>query len=181
MKRIITFVVGLIVTLSFQSCTVGNFVKKGFEDFTTYFNIYYNANRLFNEAESELLKQQKDIFTTKVIAPGGNITNKFVQVIEKCSKILQFHQNSSFVDDALMMIGKSYYYQREYPSAIRKFSELITNFPNSKYYLEAQLWIARSYAQTVEIDRALRLLNEVYLQAKDRKNREIMSDASSKF
>lgn len=178
MKRIITFVVGLIVTLSFQSCTVGNFVKKGFEDFTTYFNIYYNANRLFNEAESELLKQQKDIFTTKVIAPGGNITNKFVQVIEKCSKILQFHQNSSFVDDALMMIGKSYYYQREYPSAIRKFSELITNFPNSKYYLEAQLWIARSYAQTVEIDRALRLLNEVYLQAKDRKNREIMSDAS---
>lgn len=178
MKRIITFVIGFIVILSFQSCTVGNFVKKGFEDFTTYFNIYYNANRLFNEAESEFLKQQKDIFTTKVIAPGGNITNKFVQVIEKCSKILQFHQNSSFVDDALMMIGKSYYYQREYPSAIRKFSELITNFPNSKYYLEAQLWIARSYAQTVEIDRALRLLNEVYLQAKDRKNREIMSDAS---
>ncbi len=172
MKKIISFLLGLIVLITFNSCSKGNFFIRSFEDFTTYFNIYYNASRIFSEAEEELLKQQKDLFTTKVIAPGGNVTNKFVQVIEKCSKILQYHQNSSLIDDALFMIGKSYYYQREYPSAIRKFTELITNFPESDYYLESKFWIAKSYAQTVEIDRSLRLLNDIYLEAKEAENKK---------
>lgn len=175
MNRLKSFLPIFLLSLFFSSCAVTDFLKKGFENFTTYFNIYYNANKIFSEAEQELLKQQKDIFTTKVIAPSGNVTNKLVQVIEKCSKILQYHQNSSLVDDALFMIGKAYYYQREYPSAIRKFSELLATFPDSKYALEAKLWIARSYAQTIETDRALKLLNEIYLEAKDQEEEEVMS------
>lgn len=177
MRRIIFPLLILLSSLSFNSCSIGKFIKSGYENFTTYFNIYYNASRIFNEAEEELLKQQKDLFTTKVIAPGGNVTNKFVQVIEKCSKILQYHSNSSLVDDALFIIGKSYFYQREYPSAIRKFTELITNFPESDYYLESKLWIARAYAQTIEVERALRLLNDVYSEARERKDRNVMSNA----
>ncbi|MCR4416550.1 MAG: tetratricopeptide repeat protein [Ignavibacteria bacterium] len=175
MNRLKSFLPIFLLSLFFSSCAVTDFLKKGFENFTTYFNIYYNANKIFSEAEEELLKQQKDIFTTKVITPSGNVTNKLVQVIEKCSKILQYHQNSSLVDDALFMIGKAYYYQREYPSAIRKFSELLATFPDSKYALEAKLWIARSYAQTIETDRALKLLNEIYLEAKDQEEEEVMS------
>lgn len=175
MNRLKSFLPIFLLSLFFSSCAVTDFLKKGFENFTTYFNIYYNANKIFSEAEQELLKQQKDIFTTKIITPSGNVTNKLVQVIEKCSKILQYHQNSSLVDDALFMIGKAYYYQREYPSAIRKFSELLATFPDSKYALEAKLWIARSYAQTIETDRALKLLNEIYLEAKDQEEEEVMS------
>lgn len=177
MKKITLFLLSLTIILTLQSCIVGNFFKKGYENFTTYFNIYYNASKIFQEAEDELLKQQKDLFTTKVVPPGGNVTNKFVQVIEKCSKILQYHSNSSLVDEALFMIGKSYYYQKEYPSAIRKFTELITNFPESDYYLDSKLWIARSYAQTIEVDRSLKLLNDVYLEAKGSKNKRVMSGA----
>lgn len=177
MKKIKIILPLIFLSIVFSSCAVTNFVKKGFEDFTTYFNIYYNANRIFTEAEEELLKQQKDIFTTKTIAPIGTVTNKLIQVIEKCSKILQYHQNSSLVDDALFMIGKAYYYQREFPSAIRKFSELLATFPDSKYSLESKLWIARSYAQTVEVDRALKLLNDIYLEAKDEKNSKVMAGA----
>ena len=165
----------IFVSIFFSSCAVTNFIKKGFDDFTTYFNIYYNANKIFNEAEEELLKQQKDLFTTKVIAPSGTVTNKLIQVIEKCSKILQYHQNSSLVDDALFMIGKAYYYQREYPSAIRKFSELLATFPNSEHSLESKLWTARSYAQTIEVDRAFKLLNETYSEAKDARNKKVVS------
>lgn len=177
MRRIIFPLLILLSSLTFNACSVGKFIKSGYENFITYFNIYYNASRIFNEAEEELLKQQKDLFTTKVITPSGNITNKFVQVIEKCSKILQYHSNSAFVDDALFIIGKSYFYQKEYPSAIRKFTELITNFPESDYYLESKLWIARTYAQTIEVDRALRQLNDVYLEAGERKDRNVMSNA----
>jgi outer membrane protein assembly factor BamD (BamD/ComL family) len=177
MKKVKIILPLILLSIFLSSCAVTNYVKNGFENFTTYFNIYYNASKIFKEAEEEILKQQKDLFTTKVIAPSGNATNKLVQVIEKCSKILQYHQNSSLVDDALFMIGKAYYYQREFPSAIRKFSELLATFPDSKYSLEAKLWIARSYAQTIEVDRSLKLLNDVYLEAKDAKNKKVMSNA----
>ncbi len=160
----------------FSSCSITNYLKKGYSNFTTYFNIYYNASRLFAEAENEILLQQKEIFTTRVIAPGGNVTNKLIQVIEKCSKILQYHSESSLIDDALFLIGKSYYYQREFPSAIRKFNELITNFPESPYFIESKLWIARSYAQTIEVDRALNLLNDLIIESREKKKRKILSE-----
>ena len=177
MKKNILLILFLIQLFILNSCSVTNYIKRGFENFTTYFNIYYNAAKIFDEAERELNLQQKDLFTTKVFTPGGNVTNKFVQVIEKCSKILQYHSNSSLVDDALFMIGKSYYYQKEYPSAIRKFTELITNFPESDYYLESKFWIARSYAQGIEFEKSLSLLNDVYLEAKNKKNKKVMSNS----
>lgn len=177
MKNKKLLIISLLFPILFGSCAVVNYAKLAFEDFNTYFNVYYNANRIFNEAEKELLAQQKDIFTTKVLAPPGNIVNKFVQVIEKCSRILQFHSNSSLVDNALFMIGKAYYYQREYPSAIRKFSELLATFPKSDYALQAKLWIAKSYAQTIETDRALILLNDIYNEAKEVGHNNTMADA----
>lgn len=167
MKKLSLIPIYFLLSLFLVSCGVTNFLGKGYENFTTYFNIYYNASKLFNEAEKEILKQQKDIFTDKPYQVPGNLTSKFVTVIEKCSKILQYHSKSSLIDDALFMIGKSYFYQKEYPSAIRKFTELVSNFPESPYYLESKLWIARSYANTVETDKALRLLNDIYQEAKD--------------
>ncbi len=167
MKKSIIILILILSLILNLSCGVTNFIAKGYENFTTYFNIYYNASKIFNEAEDEILKQQKDIFTDKPYQVPGNLTGKFVTVIEKCSKILQYHSKSSFVDNALFMIGKSYFYQKEYPSAIRKFTELVSNFPESPYYLESKLWIARSYANTIEIDKAFRLLNDVYQEAKD--------------
>lgn len=175
MKKIVLFSIYFSLSIFFAACGVTNFIAKGFENFTTYFNIYYNASKLFNEAEKEILKQQKDIFTDKPYQVSGNLTSKFVTVIEKCSKILQYHSKSSFIDNVLFIIGKSYFYQKEYPSAIRKFTELVSNFPESPYYLESKLWIARSYANTIETDRSLRLLNEVYQEAEDEE--EIRSQA----
>ena len=167
----------ILSLLFISACSSGNFIKKGFEDFTTYFNTYYNAKKIFVEAEIEIKQQQKEIFTDKIYAPPGNITNKLVTVIEKCSKILQYHPQSSLVDNALFLIGKSYYYQREFPSAIRKFTELITNFPNSSFVSEARLYIARSYLNSKDFDRALRLLNEIYEEARQSKNRKLLSEA----
>lgn len=169
----------LILTVSFflSSCSVGNYVRQGFDNLTTYFNTYYNAQKIFKVAEREIKSQQKDIFTSKIYNPSGNVINNLVSVIEKCSKILQYHQKSSLVDDALFLIGKSYYYQREYPSAIRKFTELITNFSNSSFYLESKLFIARSYINTQDFDRAQRLLNEVYEEALAKRNKKIQSQA----
>lgn len=111
-----------------------------------YFNTYYNAQRVFGEAELETLTLLdarpggRNYLAPCVIGPGPR--GKFVSVIEKCSKLLQYHPESSLVDDALMMIGKAYYYQDENQQAERKFRELIDGYPSDGLKLEAEIYLA---------------------------------------
>lgn len=105
------------------------------------------------------------------------IRQELKRVIEKCSKILQFHSESSFVDDALFMTGKSFYYQLEYASAQRKFLELAA-LSESKYHFENKLWLAKTYLQLRSFDEGLALIDEVKNDAISNKDEKLLTDAS---
>ncbi len=116
-----------------------------------YFNTYYNAQKAFREAEDEVwnspdLKAQgagKNYLATFNVSQGTK--TKFSSVIEKCSKLLEYHPESNLVDDALLMIGKSYFYQNDYQPAERKFKELISGYPESDLLPEAEMLMAYSF------------------------------------
>ena len=59
--------------------------------------------------------------------------NLYEDAIKKASKVLSDHPDSKWVDNALFLIGKSYFNMADYSSADRKFSELVTNHPQSKF------------------------------------------------
>ena len=128
--------------LLLAGCSVGDFIG-------AYFNTYYNAQRQFSEAEDELLSQpdmkQKDLPFGYAFTIQPATKTKFAAVIEKCSKLLQYHPESNLVDDALLMIGKSYYYQNDYQPAERKCNELLQQFPNSSLAYEARLLLGYVY------------------------------------
>ncbi len=117
------------------------------DSMTSYFNTYYNAQRLYDKAEAEvwelpeLQKMGRNYYLAQFNIPQGTRT-EFTQVVEKCSKLLQYHPNSSFVDDALLMIGMSYFYEGENLQAERKFRELIDGYPGSGLALRARLMLA---------------------------------------
>jgi outer membrane protein assembly factor BamD (BamD/ComL family) len=129
-------------TWSIPGCSVTDYIG-------AYFNTFYNARRQFVEAEDEVLSQPelklKDKPFGYTFNPQPATKTKFAAVIEKCSKLLQYHPESNLVDDALMMIGKSYYYQNDYQAAERKFKELLTQFPSSDLAFEGKLTL--SYVQ----------------------------------
>jgi len=131
------------------------------EDFTTFFNLYYNADELFEKAELQIIEQKKDLFSTEPPAIPGAAATDLQKVIEKCSKILQFSPNSSYVDDALMMLGKSFYYQKNYLKSQKKFEELISSQPESGYVLEADLWIGKCQMRLRKFTESLTKLAEV--------------------
>ncbi len=130
--------------LGISGCMIGDFVG-------AYFNTYYNAQKDFGVAEGEIwnapdLKLQgagKNYLAQFNVSQ--NAKTKFASVIEKCSKLLEYHPNSNLVDDALMMIGKSYFYQSDYQRAERKFKELISGYPESDLVFEARMLMAYSY------------------------------------
>lgn len=151
-----------------------------YQNVTGYFNTYYNANKIFEEAVAEVERApQKDRDTNYFAAPAvpPATVAKFDKVIEKCSKLIQFYPQSSWVEDGLLMIAKSYVYQREYDPAFRKFKELIDNFPAGDNRFEAKLWYARSkYAAKIQ-DEALALAKELFPEARAEGKDEIMLEA----
>jgi tetratricopeptide (TPR) repeat protein len=141
---------------------VGDAISQGYENTVSYFNGYYNAKRLFAEAEDEIqtaafAARGKDISTTPTAQIPATAKQKLTQVIDKCSNILAFHPSSSLVDDALLLIGKSFYYQMEYLKADRKFAELLAQYPNSSLILNTQLWYARTQEKLAKLDESIRL------------------------
>lgn len=157
----------LVLALAVISCSVldpvGGAISKGYENTVSYFNAYYNAERLFGEAEDEAitfrLAQRGQPVTpgTPAQALPGNTRTKFTQVIDKCSSILSFHETSALVDDALLLIGKSYFYQAEYLKAERKFEELLAQYPDGPLTMETELWLLRSYAKNGKREEGLQL------------------------
>ena len=147
------------------------------ENFTTYFNLYYNADDLFEKAESQMEEQKKDIFSTEPPPVPGNVATNLQKVIEKCSNILQFSPSSAYVDDALMMLGKSFYYQKSYLKSQKKFEELLTSQPKSNYVLEANLWIGKCLMRLRNFTDGLAKLTEVRDKAIEEGEDDIVQEA----
>lgn len=161
-----------IVSLAFilSSCGV-------WEDFTTYFNLYYNTKDKFQQAEDAIKLQRKNLFEFEEPIIPGNVPQLLNNVIEKSSKILQFHTDSRFVDNALLMLGKSFYYQKNYQKALRKFQELLVTHPESDLILENDLWIAKTQMKLKDFKNALPALKKVREQAIEDGEDEIIRDA----
>ncbi len=146
-------------------------------DFTTYFNLYYNTKDIFSQAEEAINSQQQDLFSTEELNVPGSAVQLLNKVVEKASQILQFHRESAYVDDALLMLGKSFYYQKNYLKSVREFQELIATQPNSNLILEAKLWIGKADLNLKKYDEAWSLLETVRKQGIDEGENDIVANA----
>ncbi len=135
-----------------------------------YFNTYYNAKKYFNQAEKKRINREK---SAQVSGNQNKRSNRskiieYEKAIEKGSKVLQFHAKSKYVDDALFLIGRSFFYTFDYLKARRKFEELITIFPESNLVSKSKLWLGKTLIELKEYENALTVLNELVSQKVDK-------------
>lgn len=168
------------VFLSGCSGSVGEFFDRRYQNVTGYFNTYYNAKRAFDEAEVEVHKDRAKAQVANYFAPytpSQSAKQKFPSVIEKSSRLIQFYPNSKWVDRAVLMIGKSYYYQNELLPARRKFSELLEIYPRSHLRFEAKLGLAKvHYATQLHTD-VLEVLRSLIPEALAEKEYDLAVEA----
>jgi outer membrane protein assembly factor BamD (BamD/ComL family) len=153
---------------------VGKAIASGYDNMVAYFNTYYDAKQTFDEAEEDtkafLLTQRGK----EVLPPlPADLIKKFDKVIDKCSNILAFHRTSSSADDALFLIGKSFFYQQEYIKAEKKFNELISQYPNGDRYSEACLWSIRALERQNRTAEAMEAAETFLVRMEQEKNREL--------
>lgn len=147
------------------------------QNFTTYFNLWYNIKTLFNDAEKEIQAQKKDLFSNEPLILPNTARNNLTKVVEKCSELLQFHSNTAYVDDALLILGKSFYYQSNFQKAKRKFEELLATNPNEDLTLEANLWIAKCDMQLKNYSQGLAGLKRVREEALEKEIDDVIKES----
>jgi TolA-binding protein len=160
-----------------------NFVTERYVNTVSYFNTYYNAERAFGDAEKEVLagkraQQWKPALPGKTNSVSQGARLKFNTAIEKASRLLSYYPTCKWVDDALLMIGKSYFYLEDDIKAERKFLELFAKYPDSDLRLEAELWYGRSLLRQKRYDEGVQLLENLYTKAVTEKENEIAALAS---
>jgi tetratricopeptide (TPR) repeat protein len=75
----------------------------------------------------------------------------FDRAIEKASIVIQRHsiyikkvEYVRWIDDSYLLLGKSYYYKRDYDLAFQTFSFVMDRFKNNEIYYDAVIWKART-------------------------------------
>lgn len=165
------FVLGLFASFSLlNSCGL-------WTNFTVYYNRFYLAERAFEDAEEEIeLNPKATLFTFKEDKLPANANKNFDEVIKYSSKILQFNKDTKYVNKAIYMIAKSYYYKEMYNKAVRNFYEL-DKLKDEDLGLSTKLWIAKSEMQMRNFGTALKLLEEVKKNAIDMEEEDILFQA----
>jgi len=156
------------------------FIGNRIENFGTYFNTFYNAQDKFDdgydEYEKKILSHYSDrvdsIFITVQLSQDA--IDDFNAAIEKASKVIQYHKSSSFMDKAVFLIGRSYYYLGDYIKAERKFNELISKLSMSPLLEEDNLYLAKTRMRMDNTSQALESLDKIISTSQ---NKSIVAEA----
>lgn len=165
---------------NYQDFTNYIFMGNRMENFSTYFNVFYTATDDYNTALQEIRtstisEYNRRLDSLNIVLPvSATIKEKLDKTIARCSKVIQFHKNSKYLDAAVLLIGKSYYYLNDYLQAERKFSEFLSKLSTSPLSDEAVLFLGRTKMRLGKIGEGETILQNLIAQSK---NTEIISEA----
>ncbi|TDI69375.1 MAG: tetratricopeptide repeat protein, partial [Bacteroidetes bacterium] len=144
-------------------CGSSSFLGRRVDNFTAYYNTFYNARNSYKAGYKAIERKDepvdRDRYLPLFVRPSGNTANReFENAVVKSADILREHENSKWVDDALLLIGKSYFYQENIVGALQKFREVIDR--QSDLEDEARFWYARTLIISRSFDDASLFLQE---------------------
>ena len=149
-----------------------------------YFNTYYNAQKYFRQAEKARKKQEQRQPTKigspngdpnssaatasrrtvgrnrRTSRSGGSAKSLYDKAARKASLVLEEYESredvdeGDLIDDAMFLMGRSFYWQGDYKDAAQSFNDLETNFPKSEFAATAKYWRGLSYEGLAALDEA---------------------------
>ena len=125
---------------------------------SVYFNTFFNAKKSFNAAEKASSESDR--------ASAG--AREYQAAIEKALKVVERHPNSKYYDDAVFMLGVSYFHTQQFAKAERRFRELLANYPETDFARRSKLYLAKTKLELGDIDDAMTMFGEIFDTGADR-------------
>lgn len=172
---------GLIALLAggFWSCSQhsNGSVSKGYHNLTAHFNAYVMARDDIDEVERYLFKNRQDNYneTLPILLPlDSNATQpvraQLDDAIKKASLVAERHQNSKWVDDAYVLIGKTRLYRQDLPNAIEVFKYVNTKGTDDDDKHEALIYLMRAYTESGDFPNGLTVAEYLRTQPLNKAN-----------
>ncbi len=134
--------------------------RRTYHNVTAHYNGYYNAQTKLSQLEKEFKNKPQDdyakilhVFPVDATAHQGS-SGVYDLAIKKCSKVIQNHAISSWADESYSIIGKSYFYRKEFFESIETFQFISGKFVNETTQPEALIWAAKAYVATKQYEEA---------------------------
>ncbi|MEX0723816.1 MAG: hypothetical protein WD053_08055 [Gracilimonas sp.] len=139
-------------------------LQSNWKNFNAYYNTFYNAEKSFEAGLEKNLGQNREYNPLQPIRvhqkPVNAGAQDFEKAIQKSADILRRHEDSKWVDDAIYIIGKSYYYRQDYFSADQKFRELYITTDEPEMQHLSILWQGRVLLELELYNEGVVFLNE---------------------
>jgi tetratricopeptide (TPR) repeat protein len=134
-----------------------------------YYNIFFNAEESFKKARESHKKNEGQKLSQEA-------KKNYNTAIEKSWKLLDWYGDSSdYADDALVMIGKCYYFTEDFIKAERVLQQFQLNYSASILIPQSKLWLARVYINLEKFDSAI---EEISSLLEDETSKELSAQAN---
>jgi tetratricopeptide (TPR) repeat protein len=166
-------------------------VSRAYHNLTAHYNVYFNGreslqsgiNKINNSVEddySKVLPIYKSSNPTTAKAATSDMENAIV----KGSKLIQSHsitkkpkrrknrsksyvefasrdEFNNWVDDAYILMGKAYFFQHNYSSAVMNFSYVVRKFEDDPSRYTAYVWLIRCYTEMERYVEAFEIIQQM--------------------
>ena len=178
----------VMLMAAFTSCstTKNTFPNRAYHNVTCKYNVFWNGQQSMKQAEAEMAKLSKDNYTA--ILPVYNYPDKtdigsalphLDRTLEKASKAIYKHsmliigkEYVKSIDDAYLLMAKSYFYKQDYSQAARVTNYITHNFPKANTFNEAAVLQARTNMRQGYFASADEQLENLHYLATNKKNRK---------
>ena len=162
-------VVSVISACSNQKNTVAN---RTLQNLSARYNLIYNSKVLLETFEDNAFQSVKNDYENILpvyYAPfinfetAGNPTSKeLTEINQKARTIIAEKNFSNYLDEAYILLGKSYFYEGSYYNAYEYFDYVAKAYRKDKNaYLNALNWKVRSLIQLKENQKAISLTDSI--------------------
>ena len=167
----------LVAVFSRCSTEKNTRASRAFHNVTSQYNIYFNGNESVKSGIQNIEESLDDDFTRilpiyKESNPSAArmVKSDMENAIIKASKLIEIHsitakpkrqrrrtrkyqefaskeEFNNWIDDSYILMGKGYFYQHNFLSAINNFSYVVRKFNKEETRYEAYIWLIRSYSE----------------------------------
>ena len=185
------FGVFLLIFIGGCSTEKNTRLSRTYHNITSQYNIYFNGKESLNAGVERINESVEDDFTRmlpifKSSDPGtGRVAQSDMEyAIMKASKLIKVHsitkkprrrgnrsqayirmaskeEYNKWVDDSYILMGKAYFYMKNFPAAIENMNYVVRKFSEEDTKFEAYIWLIRSYTELGRYNEALELIQSV--------------------
>jgi tetratricopeptide (TPR) repeat protein len=156
-----TSIILLIAVTVACSTKKNTFIRRAYHNLSAHYNTYWNGNESLKDGIADLKTSVQDNYGKILLvanygteADASKINSAMDRAIAKASIVIQRHsmpfnkkERVKWIDDSYMLIGKAYFYKRDYTAAKRTFDYVMRQYNYNPVQFEAMLWQARNFIQ----------------------------------